>query len=106
MSGPASGLNDLFHAKARLGITTVLLEWGGEGDFRSLRDALALSDGNLGSHLRVLEQAGYVEIEKGFSGRRPRTKVRLSAAGRRAFRSYLDELQTVLTAASSAAERK
>jgi len=52
--------------------------------------------GNLSTHLRKLEDAGYVEIEKGYKGRKPRTMIRLNDDGRAAFREYKDRMQQVL----------
>ncbi len=62
--------------------------------------------GDVREHLRVLEAAGYVEVEKGFVGRRPRTSCHVTAAGRKAFRAYLDELEAVLEAATAVARRR
>jgi DNA-binding MarR family transcriptional regulator len=93
--GIISNLNELFHTKARLGIMTLLLSWG-EGDFASLKKELGLTDGNLGAHIRVLEEAGYLAVEKGFAGRRPRTTCRLTEAGKQAFLDYLAELEAVI----------
>lgn len=91
----ASGLDETFHARARLGIMTLLLSWG-EADFPTLKRELDLTDGNLGAHLRVLEDGGFVEVEKGFVGRKPKTTCRPSDKGRRAFRKYLDQLEAVI----------
>lgn len=88
-------LNELFQAKARLGIMTLLLSWG-ESDFSTLRGHLGLTDGNLGAHLRALEDAGYLEVEKGFVGRRPRTVYRVTNQGREAFLAYLKQLEAVI----------
>ena len=95
---PVGDLDETLHAKARLGIMTVLLT-DGEGDFPSLKSRLGLTDGNLGAHLRVLEDAGYVLVKKVFVGRKPRTTVRMTASGRKAFRSYLEQLELVIRAA-------
>ncbi len=88
-------LNELFQAKARLGIMTLLLSWG-DSDFSTLRECLGLTDGNLGAHLRALEDAGYLEVQKGYSGRRPRTVYRVSNQGRQAFLAYLQQLEAVI----------
>lgn len=93
--GVLKELNELFHAKARLGIMTLLLSWG-ESDFSTLKEGLGLTDGNLGAHLRTLEDAGYVAVEKGFVGRRPRTLYRITREGREAFQTYLQQLESVI----------
>ena len=65
-------------------------------DFGSLGKLLELSDGNLGSHLQKLEVASYVEIEKTFEGKRPKTFVALTAEGRKAFRAHVKALEKIL----------
>ena len=65
-------------------------------DFGSLAKLLELSDGNLGSHLQKLEDAGYVEIEKTFEGKRPKTYVSLTNEGRKAFRAHVKALEQIL----------
>lgn len=97
----ATDLDEVFHARARLGIMTLLLSLG-EADFVTLRKQLGLTDGNLGTHIRILEDSGYIAVEKGYQGRKPRTVCRVSAKGRKAFRAYLDELEAVLHAADRA----
>jgi DNA-binding MarR family transcriptional regulator len=65
-------------------------------DFSFLKDKLALTDGNLGAHLRALEDAGYILVEKSFVERRPKTFVSASAAGRKAFIAHVAALQAIL----------
>lgn len=93
--GVIGDLNELFHVKARLGIMTLLISQG-ESDFSSLKAHLGLTDGNLGAHIRVLEDAGYLAVEKGFVGRRPRTTCRVTEAGRKAFAEYLRQLEALI----------
>jgi DNA-binding HxlR family transcriptional regulator len=78
---PAARLDDVVHQRVRLGILTVLDE-ARRADFAYLRDELGLTDGNLSRHLRVLDQAGYVAIEKAFEGNRPRTWVSATRQGK------------------------
>jgi len=98
MADPVSGIDETFHAPARLGIMTLLLQQG-SSDFATLKRTLGLTDGNLGAHIRVLEQAGYIEVEKRFEGRKPRTICRITPGGRRAFARYLDALERVIATA-------
>ena len=98
MADPVSGIDETFHAPARLGIMTLLLQQG-SSDFATLKRTLGLTDGNLGAHIRVLEQAGYIEVEKRFEGRKPRTICRITPGGRRAFARYLDALERVIAKA-------
>ena len=65
-------------------------------DFGSLGKLLELSDGNLGSHLQKLETVSYVDIEKTFDGKRPKTFVSLTAEGRKAFRAHVKALEKIL----------
>lgn len=98
MADPVSGIDETFHAPARLGIMTLLIQ-DGSSDFPALKRALGLTDGNLGAHIRVLEQGGYIGVEKTFEGRKPRTICRVTPSGRRAFARYLDALERVIEAA-------
>ena len=80
-------LNPLIHQPTRLRVMAALVSLG-EGDkvdFGFLRDALEITDGNLSIHLQRLEEAGYIEVEKTYVGRRPKTWVRATAKGRDAF---------------------
>jgi DNA-binding transcriptional ArsR family regulator len=79
---PTNGLDDTVHQRHRLGILTITAE--ARADFSFLRDALGLTPGNLSRHLTVLEEAGLVQVEKGYEGRRPRTWVRITSTGRAA----------------------
>ncbi len=99
MTHPTSALDEVVHQRVRLGILAVLAE-ARRADFAFLRDSLDLSDGNLSSHLQVLETAGYVAIAKEFEGRRPRTWVQATPAGRQAFHGELAALQALLDRAS------
>ena len=90
------GLDRILHEKARLGILTSLSARSEGLLFGDLRRLCGLTDGNLNRHLEALHGAGLVEIWKRFEGRRPQTLVRLSAAGRKKFLAYLDELERVL----------
>ena len=91
-------LNEIFQAKTRLGIMTVLTSLG-DSDFLSLKNQLGLTDGNLSAHLRVLEEAGYVQIEKKFVKRKPKTICRLTPSGREAFLDYLEQLEQIIRVA-------
>ena len=65
-------------------------------DFTALKTRLQATDGNLSVHLRKLEEAGYVAIDKSFAGRKPLTTVSLTKAGREAFISYLDAMAALV----------
>lgn len=99
------GLDRVFHERARLGIVTSL---AGQPDgllFSELKKLCGLTDGNLNRHLAVLEEAGYLTVEKGHDGRRPQTRCRLSELGRSDFTAYLGALEKVLHEAARATAR-
>jgi DNA-binding MarR family transcriptional regulator len=87
--------DELIHAPTRLSIVSLLAasEWA---DFRFIRDSVGLSDSALSKQLATLEQAGYVEIGRGFVGKRPRTSARLTPAGRVAFEQHVAALQEMV----------
>src|ERR1043165_9339416 len=91
-------LDELIHQPVRLRIMSALasLEAREQVDFSYLKDKLSLTDGNLGAHLRALEEAGYILLEKTFVERRPKTFVTASAAGRKAFAAHVAALQAIL----------
>jgi DNA-binding transcriptional ArsR family regulator len=96
------GLDRVFHEKARLGIMTSLSTRQEGLSFSDLKLLCALSDGNLNRHLSVLQEAGFVEVEKAGRGRTSRTMCRVTSTGRRAFFEYLVELERVLSDAAAA----
>jgi DNA-binding MarR family transcriptional regulator len=98
------GIDRVLHEKARLGILTSLLAHRDGLVFGQLRDLCALTDGNLSRHLTTLQEAGLVEIWKGFKGKRPQTLVRLTAEGHKRFLEYLSLLESIVNGALSAAE--
>jgi DNA-binding MarR family transcriptional regulator len=103
---PTSQLDDTVHQRVRLGLLAVLTE-ADSAEFTYLRERLDLTDGNLSRHLHVLEQAGYVSIEKVTEGRRSRTWIHATRQGRRAFAEHLDRLQALIDMAggNTATER-
>jgi DNA-binding MarR family transcriptional regulator len=84
-------LDDVIHGRLRLGVMAYLVN-AEVADFNELKAVLEVTQGNLSVQLRKLEDAGYVTIEKGFLGRKPRTQVRITAQGRDAFAAYLEAL--------------
>jgi DNA-binding MarR family transcriptional regulator len=92
---PTNGLDETVHQRHRLGILTITAE-AQRAEFGYLREALGLTPGNLSKHLTVLEQAGLVEVEKGYAGRRPRTWVRITSPGRAALAAELATLTELL----------
>ena len=89
------GLDKVIHERARLGIVASLAARG-EISFNELKNALGMTDGNLSVHARVLEEAGYVRVEKKFVARKPRTTLSLTAKGRKSFENYVDYLERIV----------
>ena len=84
-------IDEVIHGRLRLGIMTYLAD-AEVADFNTLKAMLNATQGNLSVQLRKLEDARYVAIEKGYLGRKPRTQVRITPAGRAAFAVYLEAL--------------
>lgn len=90
-----NNLNDLIHPKVRLGIMSLLMIYE-ECDFPFLKESLAVTDGNLGSHLKKLEEAGYVQITKTFVNKKPKTIVSITNLGMNAYNEYLNVIEAIL----------
>ena len=84
-------IDDVIHGRLRLGVMAYLAN-AEVADFNELKAVLEVTQGNLSVQLRKLEEAQYVAIEKSFLGRKPRTQIRITAAGRKAFATYLEAL--------------
>lgn len=91
-------LNETIHQPVRLRIMAALvaLQAGDEADFIYLRHLLGVTDGNLGAHLRKLEEAGYIKLNKTFVERKPRTYASVTAEGRRVFETHVAALEMIL----------
>ncbi len=88
-------IDEVIHGRIRLGIM-VYLASAETADFNELKTVLEATQGNLSVHLRKLEEAHYVEVEKGYAGRKPLTRVRLTEKGRKAFSEYLSAISNLL----------
>ena len=95
---PAPDLDKLIHERMRLGIVSALAA-GGTMAFNDLKAVLGTSDGNLSVHARKLEDAGYIACHKFFDDRTPRTEYELTAAGRAALETYLDQMEAIIQTA-------
>ena len=93
-----SELDSVIHQPARLRIMSALCGLGSaeQVDFGFLKSELGLTDGNLGAHLTTLEESGYIKIEKTFVGKRPKTFLAVTRAGRRAFDGHVAALREIL----------
>lgn len=90
-------LDRLIHERMRLGIVSALAV-NDSLSFGELREMLGTTDGNLSVHARKLEDAGYLECNKSFEGRVPRTDFRLTVDGRKALEGYLDHMESLIQA--------
>jgi DNA-binding MarR family transcriptional regulator len=97
MTHPSLRLDNAVHQRTRLGILSVLAG-ATRVDFTFLRDTLALTDGNLSRNLTVLENSGYIAVEKGFEGRRPRTWLAITPAGQQALAAEIQALREIVQA--------
>jgi len=91
-------LNEIIHQPVRLRIMAVLvtLAPNEELEFTNLRDLLDVTDGNLGAHLRKLEEASYIALTKAFVERKPRTYVSATSTGRKVFSEHVAALESIL----------
>jgi DNA-binding MarR family transcriptional regulator len=98
------GLDRVIHERARLSVLTSLISNPRGLTFNDLKQLCALTDGNLSRHLRVLEQAKFVEILKGHDQNRPQTVCRITASGRKRYVEYLTTLEQVVRDAAKGAK--
>ena len=92
---PRYRLDEVIHAPVRLSIMSALAA-ADRADFRFLRELVEVSDSLLSKHMSLLEDAGYVEVIKGYQGNRPRTWFTLTETGRAAFDAYLAALHEIV----------
>jgi DNA-binding PadR family transcriptional regulator len=88
-------LNKTFDSRIRLGIMSIL-SVNDSVDFATMKELLELTDGNLASHLRTLEDVGYIVVSKRFIGRKPNTSYAVTEAGKSAFKIHLDALEKLI----------
>lgn len=91
-------LNEIIHQAVRLRIMAALVTLAPEDEveFTYLRDLLEVTDGNLGAHLRKLEEVDYITLNKLFVERKPRTFVSATKKGRKVFEEHVEALETIL----------
>lgn len=92
---PFLSLDRVIHEKGRLGIMSSLAATP-ELSFTELRDTLNMTDGNLTTHIRTLQEAGYVSVAKSYQNNRPLTTCSLTSKGRKAFGAYIDLLEKIV----------
>ena len=92
---PFLQIDRVIHEKGRMGIMS-LLAASPELSFTEMRDTLEMTDGNLTTHIRTLQEAGYVAVAKSYQNNRPLTTCSLTVAGRKAFATYIDLLDQIV----------
>ena len=95
MKSSIAGLNKIFDSRIRIGIMSALAV-NADMSFNTLKEVLDATDGNLATHLRTLEEAAFVKVQKGFLGRKTNTTYALTKAGDKAFRSHLNALEEII----------
>ena len=88
-------IDEIIHQKIRLGIMTMLAAEGSV-EFVQLKERLDLTDGNLSSHISLLEKKEYLTVQKAFAGKRPQTTLKITRRGRLALKSYLEVLKKII----------
>jgi len=92
-------LDEVIHGRLRLGVMAYLASTG-SASFTDLKARTGATDGNLSAHLRKLEDAGYIAIDKRFEDRRPLTTAKLTAEGRKAWIAYLEQMRALMGSAA------
>lgn len=95
MKNPIGQLNKIFDSRIRLGIMSALI-MNNRTNFNELKELIQVTDGNLASHMKTLEEARYIQVEKGFIGRKTNTTYVITAVGKKAFRLHLDALEKMI----------
>ena len=88
-------LDRVIHEKGRLAIMSMLAA-APELSFTEMRDTLKMTDGNLTTHIRTLQEAGYLSVTKSFQNNRPLTTCSLTSAGKKAFTNYINLLEQII----------
>ena len=95
MKNPIKRINRIFESRIRLGIMSILAV-NRSADFTNLKEQLQLTDGNLASHIRALEEKKMISVSKQFIGKKPNTSYQITRKGREAFMEHLDALEGLI----------
>ncbi|MFC4721517.1 winged helix-turn-helix domain-containing protein [Geojedonia litorea] len=90
-----NNINKVFDHRIRLGIMSILMV-NDYADFNTLKELLDVTDGNLASHVKALENADYMSVEKRFIGRKPNTRYAATTLGRAEFKKHIDALEKLI----------
>lgn len=97
MKNPIENLNKVFDSRVRMGIMSVLT-MNEQSTFNELKELIQITDGNLASHLKSLEENGFIKVHKGFIGRKTNTTYMITKSGEKAFKSHIDALEKMIRA--------
>lgn len=95
MKNPIENLNKIFDSRIRLGIMSALMV-NNEVSYNELKELMQVTDGNLASHLKTLEDTGYVKMRKGFIGRKTNTTYTITKTGEKAFKTHIEALEKMI----------
>ncbi len=95
MKNPIEHLNKLFDSRVRLGIMSVLMV-NQQVNFNELKELIEITDGNLASHLKTLEENAFIKVQKGFVGRKTNTTYMVTKTGEKAFKAHLNALEKMI----------
>ena len=95
MTNPINNLNKLFDSRVRLGIMSALMV-NSEISFNELKELLSITDGNLASHMKALEEHSLIKVEKGFIGRKTNTLYKITKPGEKAFKAHIAALEDMI----------
>jgi DNA-binding MarR family transcriptional regulator len=95
MKNPIAQLNKMFDSRIRLGIMSALLV-NDSISFNELKEIIEVTDGNLASHIKALEEQAYIAVHKGFIGRKTHTTYSITRSGEKAFKTHLDALEKMI----------
>ena len=95
MNNPIENLSKVFDSRIRLGIMSALMV-NPEVNFNELKELLQITDGNLASHIKALEEHGAIKVHKGFIGRKTNTVYSVTKSGEKAFRAHIEALEKMI----------
>jgi DNA-binding MarR family transcriptional regulator len=93
--GIIDNINKVFDHRIRLGIMSILVV-NDDADFNRLKELLEITDGNLASHIKALEQAEYILVQKRFIGKKPNTRYTATTLGKAEFKKHIDALEKLI----------
>lgn len=95
MGSPIDKLNKVFESRIRIGIMSALVV-NDQVNFNELKALIDVTDGNLSSHLKTLEDNGYIKVQKGFIGRKTNTTYSITKAGEKAFKEHISAMEEII----------